>query len=196
MAENVTIATHSGFPSAAQLAKADVTVFYSANPGWDANAAKLLDDYQKRGGGLVYVHYGVEGGKDHMALAERIGLAFYASAFRHGALELVFNDSNHPITKGFSRIKFVDESYWNMKGDTKRIHDLADSMEDGQPRPQLWSMERENGRVFVCIPGHYMWTFDDPLFRVLLLRGIAWTARDENVDRFNDLVTIGARVAP
>jgi putative heme-binding domain-containing protein len=196
IAENVTIATHSGFPSAAQLAKADVTVFYSANPGWEANAAKLLDDYQKRGGGLVYVHYGVEGGKDHMALAERIGLAFYASAFRHGPLDLVFNDSNHPITKGFSRIKLVDESYWNMKGDPKRIHDLADSTEDGQPRPQLWTMEREKGRVFVCIPGHYMWTFDDPLFRVLLLRGIAWASHDENVDRFNDLVTIGARVAP
>lgn len=196
MAENVTVATHTGFPSAAQLAKADVTVFYSANPGWNADAAKLIDDYQKRGGGLVYVHYGVEGGRDHLALAERIGLAFYASAFRHGPLELIFNDSNHPITKGFSRIKFVDESYWAMKGDPKRIHDLADSMEDGQPRPQLWTLEREKGRVFVCIPGHYMWTFDDPLFRVLILRSIAWAAHDENVDRFNELTTIGARVAP
>ena len=29
--------------------------------------------------------------------------------------------------------------------------------------------------MFVSIPGHYSWTFDDPLFRVLLLRGIAWT---------------------
>ena len=34
-------------------------------------------------------------------------------------------------------------------------------------------------------------TFDDPLFRVLLLRGIAWSAT-EPVDRFNALVWPGA----
>ena len=196
LSENVTIVTNMGFPSREKLNNADVTVFYSANPGWNSETAKLIDEYQKRGGGLVYLHYGVEGGKDHLALAERIGLAFYASAFRHGPMELIFNDKNHPITKGFSRVKFVDESYWAMKGDVKRIHDLADSMEDGEPRPQLWTLEREKGRVFVCIPGHYMWTFDDPLFRVLALRGIAWAGKEENVDRFSELVTIGARVGP
>jgi hypothetical protein len=49
------------------------------------------------------------------------------------------------------------------------------------------------GRVFVSIPGHFAWTFDDPLFRVLLLRGIAWAAR-EPVDRFNQLVVPRARL--
>jgi len=195
LADNVTIATHTGFPSAEQLAKADVTVFYSANPGWDANAGKLLDEYQKRGGGLVYLHYGIEGGKDPTGLAERVGLAFYASAFRHGPMELIFNDNSHPITQGFSRVKFLDESYWALKGDPQRVHDLADSVEDGQPRPQLWTMEREKGRVFVCIPGHYMWTFDDPLYRVLVLRGIAWAAGEQDVNRFRDLALVGARVA-
>ena len=48
--------------------------------------------------------------------------------------------------------------------------------------------------MFVSIPGHYSWSFDDPLFRVLLLRGIAWSAK-EPVDRFNDLVWPGADVA-
>jgi hypothetical protein len=48
--------------------------------------------------------------------------------------------------------------------------------------------------VFVSIPGHYTWSFDDPLFRVLLLRGMAWAA-GEPEDRFADLATIGARVA-
>jgi len=36
-------------------------------------------------------------------------------------------------------------------------------------------------------------TFDDPQFRILLLRGIAWTAK-EPVDRFNDLVPPGASI--
>jgi type 1 glutamine amidotransferase len=60
--------------------------------------------------------------------------------------------------------------------------------------PQMWVRDHQPGRVFVSIPGHYSWTFDDPLFRVLLLRGIAWTA-NEPVDRFNELVFPGARMS-
>ena len=71
---------------------------------------------------------------------------------------------------------------------------LATAVEEGQPQPLFWTLEHGRGRVFVSIPGHYSWTFDDPLFRVLLLRGIAWTAH-EPVDRFNDLVWPGADVA-
>ncbi len=71
---------------------------------------------------------------------------------------------------------------------------LASGMEDKEPRPLFWTVEHAKGRVFVSIPGHFSWTFDDPLFRVLLLRGIAWTAR-EPVDRFNNLVLPGADVA-
>jgi type 1 glutamine amidotransferase len=58
----------------------------------------------------------------------------------------------------------------------------------------LWARQTGKGRVFVSIPGHYTWTFDDPLFRLLLLRGIAWTA-GESVDRFNELATLGARLS-
>ena len=39
----------------------------------------------------------------------------------------------------------------------------------------------------------YSWSFDDPVFRILLLRGIAWTAK-EPVDRFNEAVYPGAGV--
>jgi hypothetical protein len=38
-----------------------------------------------------------------------------------------------------------------------------------------------------------MWTFDDPVFRTVLLRGIAW-AGQRDVDRFNELVTLDARI--
>jgi type 1 glutamine amidotransferase len=81
-----------------------------------------------------------------------------------------------------------------MVGPLPKERILGTAVEDGQPQPQLWSMEPRNGRVFVSIPGHYSWTFDDPLFRILLLRAIAWSAR-ESVDRFNDLVWPGADIA-
>jgi type 1 glutamine amidotransferase len=40
----------------------------------------------------------------------------------------------------------------------------------------FWCYELGAGRVFGCVPGHCAQTFDDPVFRNLLLRGIAWAA--------------------
>ena len=130
------------------------------------------------------------------ALAERAGLAFSASAFRHGDMDLIFTDSSHPITKGFTHLRLTDESYWALRGDPTKLSVLAISMEDKQPRPQIWTLQRHKGRVLGCIPGHYTWTFDDPLYRVLVLRGIAWTAGLSDIDRLVELAPIGARIAP
>ena len=80
--------------------------------------------------------------------------------------------------------------------DPKRLAVLATSLEDNAPQPQLWTLERGTARVFGCIPGHYMWTHDDPLYRLLVLRGIAWAARDPDVERLSELALIGARLAP
>jgi putative heme-binding domain-containing protein len=195
LAENVRVSEAHGWPSAGQWDTADVVVFYSANPAWSADKGEVLDAYLNRGGGLVYLHYAVNGRRAVEALAERIGLASRDSAtrFRHGPLELTFTDPKHPIARGFEKVKFVDESYWQLVGDPKRIHVLATAVEEGQPRPLLWTREQGKGRVFVSILGHYTWTFDDPLFRILVLRGLAWTA-GEPVERLSGLATVGARV--
>jgi putative heme-binding domain-containing protein len=193
---NVTVATAMGFPSEEQLQKAEVAVFYNANPGWDANKADALDKFHQRGGGVVYIHYGVDGGKDPAAMAERAGLAFtLGSKFRHGEFDLVFTDPNHPITKNFPTLRFTDETYWNMRGDSSRLKVIGTAIEDGEARPELWTLEREKSRIVGCIPGHYTWTFDDPLFRTLVLRSICWAARQDDVDRLADLALIGARLA-
>jgi type 1 glutamine amidotransferase len=81
-----------------------------------------------------------------------------------------------------------------MTGTLPKDRVIAWATEDKEPQPLFWTLEHGKGRVYVSIPGHYSWSFDDPLFRVLLLRGIAWTAR-EPVDRFNELVWPGADVA-
>ena len=194
MAEGVQVSTCQGFPSADQFRAADVVVFYSNNPGWSKEKAADLDAFLARGGGLVYVHYAVDGHAAPAELAERIGLAWRAgSKFRHGRLDLTFTDREHPITRGFAKLALEDESYWNLLGDAAHVHALAAAPEEGQDRPLLWVRELGKGRVFVSIPGHYAWTFDDPLFRVLLLRGIAWTAH-RPAERLTHLAGIGARV--
>jgi len=144
----------------------------------------------------VYVHYAVDGGADAPGFAQRIGLAWQGgrSKFRHGPLDLGFETgSRHPVGRNLDKVHLHDESYWNLVGDPGRVTLLASGKEEGKDQPLFWTLEPGKGRVFVSIPGHFAWTFDDPLFRVVLLRGIAWAAK-EPVDRFNDLVLPGARV--
>jgi len=196
LAENVQVAAHDGWPTAKQFAESDVIVFYSNNPGWTAERKPELDDYIQRGGGAVFIHWAVEGREHAPALADCIGLASNSrtTKYRHGALDLTFPQPDHPITRGFGPTRFVDESYWKLVGDPHGLSILALQTEEGAPTPQLWASERGSGRVFVSIPGHYTWTFDDPLFRLLVLRGICWSAK-EPVDRLSELATVGARIS-
>jgi len=194
--ENVLISTADNWPTIAQLEKANLIVFYSNNPSWNAQRATELDAFLRRGGGAVFIHYAVDGHRHVDELASLIGLAWKggASRFRHGPLDLKF-DGKHPISMGFERVKFIDESYWRLTGNTKSINVLAVGSEDGADQPLFWTREHGKGRVFVSIPGHYNWTFDDPLFRLLLLRGMAWAAH-QPIDRFRPLIWPGARITP
>ena len=196
LSKGVQVANCQGFPTPAQFVAADVIVFYSNNPGWSDEKAKDLDAFLARGGGAIWVHYAVDGHKAPEALADRIGLAWKGggSKFRHGDLDLTFPTRDHPITRGFTKLTLIDESYWQLVGDRARIRLLATAKEDDADQPLLWVREHGEGRVFVSIPGHYNWTFDDPLFRVILLRAIAWTGKKPS-ERLVDLATIGARVS-
>ena len=188
------VTTADPWPTSADFELANVMVFYQKGD-WTADRARDIDAFLRRGGGLVYIHYAVDGGNDAPGFAQRIGLAWRGghSKFRHGPLDVQFSGSKHPIARNFDRLHFHDESYWNLLGDTDRITLLATGIEENEPQPLFWTTEQNGGRVFVSIPGHFAWTFDDPVFRVLLLRGIAWTAH-QPVDRFNELVTPGARI--
>ena len=194
LAPETHVTTANDWPTSEDLAKADVLVFYQQGK-WTRERAKDIDTFLARGGGLIYIHYAVDGGADAAGFAERIGLAWNGqSKFRHGDLDLHFKlPAEHPIARNFDKLHLHDESYWNLVGDTSKINLLATGREEDREQPLFWTTEPGKGRVFVSIPGHYAWTFDDPLFRVVLLRAIAWTAR-EPVDRFNELVWPGARI--
>lgn len=188
------------FPTPEEAAAADVMVFYQRGL-WNDKRAELIDKFLGRGGGLVYIHWAVNGEDNPHEFAKRIGLASKAGAvgYRHGPLDLDFSPAgDHPVARNFDKIELYDETYWRLRGDASQITLLGTSREEGEDTPQFWTYapgkgESGKGRVFVSVPGHYMWSFDDPAFRLLLMRGIAWTG-GRNVDRFNDLVLLDARV--
>ncbi len=193
-ADNVTVSTAREFPNDEQLATADVLLFFQKG-SFEPDRPAKLDAFLARGGGAVYIHWAVNGNDAVQEFSKRIGYASWGGkiSYRHGPLTLDIHNTDHPIVRNFDQVSLYDESYWKLTGQPQDVTLLATSVEDGTATPQMWTTEKGKGRVFVSIPGHYNWTFDDPLFRILLLRGIAWTAH-EPVDRFNELVTPGARM--
>ena len=139
------------------------------------------------------MHFAIDGHDKADSLAQIIGAAWQGgvSKFRHGPLALKIEPS--PVSQGIGSVEFTDESYWNLIGHFEDTQIVASSVEDAEPRPQIWMRPHGKGRVFVCIPGHYTWTFDDPLYRLLLLRGISW-AGGQTPDFLSDLACVGARI--
>jgi putative heme-binding domain-containing protein len=175
----VTVSEAWEWPSSEQWRQAGVIVLYFWNHDWSAERYRQLDEFQNRGGGLAVFHSATIADREPEKLAERLGLAAQPgpTKYLHTPLTLEFVPApDHPITHGFKTLGLLDEPYWPMLGDTNRVEVLATAPIEGQSRPLIWTSRRGKGRVFASVPGHYTWTLDDPLFRILALRGIVWAA--------------------
>jgi putative heme-binding domain-containing protein len=198
---NVSVETAWEWPSADQFATADVLVFYFWNHDWSPARYAQFDAYQKRGGGVVILHSACIADREPEKLAERIGLSATPGtvSYRHMPFDLSFVAKDHPLVRGLpERLHFLDEPYWPLIGDPSRVTVLANGQVDGATKPLVWTFERDGidgrrGRVFGSILGHYFWTLDDPLYRLLVLRGIAW-AGGADLNRLADAALLEAAV--
>jgi len=210
-APKIHVATASRWPSEGQFAKADLLVMYcypGTPKGRTFSRAQIeqLAEFIACGGGFVPVHsatytVGDLSQEDGQRLLSVTGLMFAKSIqYRHGPIELKIADVGHPICLGLPKtIHFVDEPYWPPSGDVSQVQVLATSdentaagAEQREPQPMFWTHLHGQGRVFGCVMGHYGATFDDPFFRILLLRGMVWTT-GESPYRLDRLA--GAQIA-
>ncbi|HNY26026.1 MAG TPA: ThuA domain-containing protein [Candidatus Sumerlaeota bacterium] len=173
------------------------TIVWFRHMAWEKSLNPAVDAYFARGGGMVFIHYAVDAPGNVEDVTRRIGLTWEPKEgkYRHGLLDLdKTGKEDNWLWQGLplSKISLHDETYWKLQGDPARIQVLATANEDGQPQPMFWCREENKGRVFVCIPGHYNWSFNDPLFRALLLRGIAWSA-NKQITRFDSLAGVGVQ---
>ena len=176
---HVELSTAWEWPSTNQWRTADLIVFYFWNHDWSTERYAQLDAYQARGGGVTLIHAAVIADSEPELLAQRIGLAAQParSKYRHCPFDLNLQ-TNSPITLRLPEtLRFLDEPYWPMIGDPKRVQVLGTARIDGQTCPLVWQFEKGLGRVFGSVLGHYFWTLDDPAWRLLCLRGMAWAAK-------------------
>jgi len=176
----VSVAGAFEWPSPEQWKSADLIACYFWNHRWSDQRYADLDQFLGRGGGLAMFHSALVEDQSPERLARRIGLSGKRPQlqFRHGPLLLEFPATDHSgITRGIDSTWFVDEVYWELVGDRSRVQILAQTIEDDLVCPMAWTHHPTGGgRVFVTASGHYTWTFNDPIFRLLALRGMAWAA--------------------
>lgn len=206
----VTVDPAHRFPSPEQWAGADLVVFYLQMQAMTPGQFELMDRYLARGGGLVAIHSAFIQGPVGPQVAERFGLAWDRGKTRWGVLPIpskVLEPRAHGILAGFPRdLLLVDEHYWNLGGMRDQLTVLASSQAgpekaskgppgpaelDGRDWPLFWTKEMGKGRVFGSIPGHNFFTFNDPYYRIILLRAMAWTMR-VSFDPFKPLVPVAA----
>jgi type 1 glutamine amidotransferase len=189
---NVQVTTAWHWPSDEQFSAVDVIVVFCYLE-WIDQRLDQVRQYLKRGGGLVLIHSATwTKPKPSEEVAELVGVGGF-QLFRHGAVHLNVTAPEHPICAGLPETITLenDESYWPPTPIAEGVTVLATSVEEKAKRrstpraaqPMFWCYELGAGRVFGCVPGHCAQTFDDPVFRKLLLRGIAWAA-GENPLRF------------
>lgn len=193
---NVQVTTAWRWPSNEQFQTADVIVAYCYLQWTDQRLAQVRR-YLQEGGGLVLIHSATwTKPKPSREVAELAGVGGFR-LFRHGAVRLTVTAPEHPICAGLPETIILqdDETYWPPMPIAEGVTVLATSVEEKAKRrstpraaqPMFWCYELGAGRVLGCVPGHCTQTFDDPLFRKLLLRGIAWSAGESPV-RFGELV--------
>jgi putative membrane-bound dehydrogenase-like protein len=200
------------FPTKEQLDKTDVLILHAQEAGniKIGDERKNLMEFLARGGGLVVIHAAAVS-KDHDWFKTIIGGSWHfgQTKWLEAPMSLYFTDHENAITKDISNFDIDDEIYYDMDllpeakilaaAYTPNTPQLKGGNKEAQARaaeavakkkavniydiqPQVWTYEKEKYRAFTCIPGHYHRNFSHNGIRTLILRGIAWAGKRENID--------------
>lgn len=190
-------------PSADDLEHTDVVVIYKGDAAYlSDNQKSILENYVRRGGGLVSFHDSLCG-PDPAYFATLVG-----GAKKHGEVNFTLEapvpytvvDKTNPIMKDMSNITILDEAFYSITwAKDPGIHVLATAEiaptrsagdHKGEIVPQFWTYEHtlaggQPARAFVWMQGHTYADFANYQIQRTLLRGIAWAAKkpvDELID--------------
>ncbi|HEY0265176.1 MAG TPA: ThuA domain-containing protein [Rhizomicrobium sp.] len=183
------------FPSQEQLDHSDVVIIYKGDAGYMTPEQRArLQNYVKRGGGLVTFHDSLCG-PDPADMATLVG-----AGKKHGevnytwtaTLDYNFIDKENPIVQGMP-LQIYDEAFYKLNFAPEVHPILSVTMPDtpsarkgggvGQTVPQMWTYEHTlpggtaPARAFVWMQGHMVDSLQDPAIQKVLLRGIAWAGK-------------------
>ena len=182
-------------PTSADLEHTDVVVIYKGDAAYlSDNTKSVLENYVRRGGGIVSYHDSLCG-PDPEYFASLVG-----GAKKHGEVNYTLDapvpytvvDKSDPIVRDLTDMTISDEAFFKMTwAKDPGIHVLATVRIAATPSagdhkdevvPQLWTYEHtiaggQPARAFVWMQGHTYANFANPQIQRTLLRGIAWAGK-------------------
>jgi putative heme-binding domain-containing protein len=176
------VSTAWDWPIDRQFQEASLLIFYYWNRNWTPEKISQLTNYLHRGGGVTLFHSAVISDNVSDQLAEIIGLSAHPRiSYRHCLFTLDLTAAGRSeIFAGFPpQLDLLDEPYWPLVGKAQNVEVLATTRIANRDEPLIWRYQYGSGRVFGSIPGHYTWTWKDPLFRAMALRAMCWAMNIE-----------------
>lgn len=197
------------FPTQAQFDKADLLIQYLRWPDLTDEQFAMYQGFVDGGGSVVSIHescimrpieqaeklagcIGCSWKGDRWSPGPKINDTSQWSKFAHD--HPLFLKTEHPAFVGLPKsVRFNDESYWNLltRDKVEVIAAVAPkSLESDVSFSEVlkaedvrshafWTYQSGKGRVFGTTTGHYTYTYYDPMYRLLLMRGIAWTLNED-----------------
>ena len=162
----------------------DALVFYffpqgdptdEGQPWWAGKPMTAIEHLAETGQGLVILHHALLAYPNWPVWADVVGIENRKFDYYHGETMNVYpTEVRHPIIAGLSPWTIVDETY-----------DMADAGEGSEillttDHPKslktvAWTRSVGRSRVFCCELGHDHVAWEDPNFRTVVGRGIAWS---------------------
>ncbi len=164
----------------------DVVVFYNFHqetpgepnhvPGGGRGILDALKRVGKTNQGIVVLHHGLLAFREWPFWSELVGIDERGMGYHHDQeIDVHVEDPSHPITLHLGDWAMKDETYTvNEPGADSKI--LLTTNHPNSMHSLAWTRTFGKARVFCYGSGHDSQAFDNPHFRTVLSRGIAWAA--------------------
>ncbi len=188
------------FPSKDQFDRADLMIQFLHLPDLTNQQLEHFKGFVNGGGSVVSIHESciIRPLARAEKLAKCIGCSWKGNRDSHWGKfshdHPLFLKTDHPAFKGLPElVRLNDESYWSLlkREEVEVIGTIApakdnagasfeDVLGSSDARSEaFWTYSSGKGRVFGTTTGHYTYTYFDPIYRLLLLRGIAWCLEED-----------------
>jgi type 1 glutamine amidotransferase len=178
---------HAGAWSAPRMKEYPVVLLAKANnisstderPWMTEEVETALHDYVRSGHGLLAIHSGTAGYRDHAMLRALLGGVF----LRHPpqCQVTIEPQAGHPLTASSTPFTLKDEHYLMALDDATADVFLTTTSEHGV-EPGGWTRRQGAGRVCVLSPGHNLEVWLHPAYQALISNALHWCGQRSPAD--------------
>jgi len=149
-------------------------VLYFHHKTISSSALACLDEFVRRGGGVLAIHSATASFKQEPRYFEILGGRFRV----HGAIQMFEvspTQSAEDVFGSVAPFQIRDELYLHEFVPEITVH--FETMHDGEPVPVVWTRRYGAGRVCYAMPGHTAESMKHPAVHHILKRGLAWVCQ-------------------